>query len=411
MIVSAGNLRDDVGKNYPEENHVSSVEDPGQSWNALTVGAYTNLAWIVEKGLEGYTPVAQPGSLSPASRTSLCWNDAWPYKPDVVFEGGNYAKDQHGFITSAEDLEILTTLSANDSAALLGTIRDTSAAAAQAARMAAILQAEYPAYWPESIRGLIVHSAEWTPKMLEEFPRSVRRYRLRVYGMGVPNLERARRSAQGFATMVIQDQLQPFRHTGGDNATHEMHIHDLPMPREVLEALGSLPVQMRVTLSYFIEPNPPRRGYVARYQYASHGLRFAVRRPQETRERMIARLSTTDWPSVDGRKQRPFETISDDRSWDLGPEKVSVRGSIHSNAWTGTAAQLASSNLVAVYPVGGWWRYRRDPDLVQKSAPYSLIVSISTANSTVDLYGLIQQELAVRVAAQQATATTIPGSR
>ena len=76
LVVAAGNLRDDVGKNYPEENHVSSVEDPGQSWNALTVGAYTNLAWIAERGLEGYSPVAHPGSLSPASRTSLCWNDS-----------------------------------------------------------------------------------------------------------------------------------------------------------------------------------------------------------------------------------------------------------------------------------------------------------------------------------------------
>jgi hypothetical protein len=215
LVVAAGNLSDDVvGKNYPEENHVSSVEDPAQSWNALTVGAYTNLAWIAEQGLEGYAPVAQPGSLSPASRTSLCWNDSWPYKPDVVFEGGNYAKDERGFVTSAEDLEVLTTLSAKDSTALLGTIRDTSAATAQAARMAAILQAEYPEYWPESIRGLIVHSAEWTPKMLEEFPHSERRSRLRVYGMGVPNLQRARRSAKGFATMVIQDHLQPFRYTG-----------------------------------------------------------------------------------------------------------------------------------------------------------------------------------------------------
>jgi subtilisin family serine protease len=65
LVVTAGNLRDDVGKNYPTENHVSSVEDPAQSWNALTVGAYTNLAWIEEQGLEGYTPIARPGTLCP----------------------------------------------------------------------------------------------------------------------------------------------------------------------------------------------------------------------------------------------------------------------------------------------------------------------------------------------------------
>lgn len=407
-VVSAGNLRDEVGKDYPHENQASSVEDPGQSWNALTVGAYTELTWLAEKGLDGYTPIAKPGSLSPASRTSVIWDPNWPYKPDVVFEGGNYAQNEQGFITNAEDLEVLTTLSEESSGALLGTIRDTSAATAQAARMAAILQAEYPDYWPESIRGLIVHSAEWTSEMLKEFPYKERRNRLRVYGMGVPNIVRARRSAQGFTTRVIQDELQPYRRTGGENSMHEMHLHDLPLPREVLEELGSVQVRMRVTLSYFIEPNPPRRGYVARYQYASHGLRFSVRRPQETPERMIARLSAAEWPRREGSSHptRPYDTISDDRNWELGPERVAVRGSVHSDAWTGSAAQLASSNLIAVYPVQGWWRYRRDPAEVEKLARYSLIVSISTEETGVDLYAAIASEIKTRVSVKAVSIET-----
>lgn len=39
IIVSAGNVHD--WDNYPDTNIVSSVENPAQSWNALTVGAYT----------------------------------------------------------------------------------------------------------------------------------------------------------------------------------------------------------------------------------------------------------------------------------------------------------------------------------------------------------------------------------
>lgn len=401
VVLSAGNLREDVGKNYPHENHVSSIEDPAQSWNALTVGGYTNLAWIQEEGLEGYSPIAKPGTLSPASRTSLCWGDEpWPYKPDVVFEGGNYASDDSGFITDVEDLQVLTTRSSGDGDAPLGAMRDTSAATAQAARMAAILQAEYPEYWPETIRGLIVHSAEWTPQMMDEFPHAERRRRLRVYGMGVPNLARARRSASGFTTMVIQDELQPFVFGSSENASHEMHLHDLPIPREVLEELGDTAVRMRVTLSYFIEPNPPRRGYVTRYQYASHGLRFSVRRPQETPDRMGKRLSRTFWDmDADGKKTRPPKgsTIEDDRTWDLGPEAVAVRGSIHSDCWTGTAAQLASSNLVAVHPVTGWWRYRRDQEIVERKTRYSLIVSLSTDDTSVDLHAIVGNEIKTRV--------------
>jgi hypothetical protein len=409
IILSTGNLREDVGKNYPHENHVSSVEDPAQSWNALTVGGYTNLAWIQEEGLEGYTPIAKPGTLSPTSRTSLCWGDEpWPYKPDVVFEGGNYASDNSGFVTDVEDLQILTTRASLAGDAPLGTMRDTSAATAQAARMAAILQAEYPEYWPESIRGLIVHSAEWTVQMIEEFPQSDRRSRLRVYGMGVPNLARARRSASGFTTMVIQDELQPFKF-GSKNEAHEMHLHDLPIPREVLEELTNTPVRMRVTLSYFIEPNPPRRGYVARYQYASHGLRFSVRRPQETPAKMCKRLSRTFWDTDDeGRRIRPAKgsTVEDDRTWDLGPEVVSVRGSIHSDCWTGTAAQLASSNLIAVHPRTGWWRYRRDQEVVERKARYSLIVSISTDDTSVDLHAMVANEIQTRIETQPTTVVT-----
>jgi len=69
----------------------------------------------VVAGLETLTrrdlePIAAPGSLAPASRTSLCWGDEpWPCKPDVVFEGGNYPTDKSGFVTSVEDLEILAT--------------------------------------------------------------------------------------------------------------------------------------------------------------------------------------------------------------------------------------------------------------------------------------------------------------
>ena len=71
------------------------------------------------------------------------------------------------------------------------TTGDTSAATALATRMAAVLMAQYPDYWPETIRALLVHSAEWTEKMLERFnPQKKRDYEnlLRYVGYGVPDL-------------------------------------------------------------------------------------------------------------------------------------------------------------------------------------------------------------------------------
>ena len=52
-----------------------------------------------------------------------------------------------------------------------------------AARMAALIQAEYPFYWTETIRALLVHSAEWTEPMQrafdDEVPKHVPKDKLR----------------------------------------------------------------------------------------------------------------------------------------------------------------------------------------------------------------------------------------
>ncbi|CAD7342405.1 MULTISPECIES: hypothetical protein [unclassified Sphingobium] len=61
---------------------------------------------------------------------------------------------------------------------------------------------------------------------------------------------------------------------GGSAVTDELAVHQLPWPREALLALDPATlVQLRVTLSYCIEPNPGERGLSRRHVYASHGLR------------------------------------------------------------------------------------------------------------------------------------------
>ena len=97
--------------------------------------------------------------LSPKSRTSVLWGESyWPTKPDIVLEGGNCLANGSYF----EDHPDICPLTTNKEGIFSHT-GDTSAANAEAARLAAILASQYPAFWPESIRGLLVHSAEWTP--------------------------------------------------------------------------------------------------------------------------------------------------------------------------------------------------------------------------------------------------------
>ena len=48
---------------------------------------------------------------------------------------------------------------------------------------------------------------------------------------------------------------------------------------------------LRVTLSYFVEPNPARRGWRTRHGYASHGLRFDVKTGDESIAEFRRRLN------------------------------------------------------------------------------------------------------------------------
>jgi hypothetical protein len=94
ICVSAGNLRDQIFAadfDYPMiDDPACGVEDPGQAWNALTVGAMTDRIDVGEDpAFVEYRPLATPGDLSPTSRVSLAWPDqGWPLKPDIVMEGG-----------------------------------------------------------------------------------------------------------------------------------------------------------------------------------------------------------------------------------------------------------------------------------------------------------------------------------
>jgi hypothetical protein len=72
-------------------------------------------------------------------------------------------------------------------------------------------------------------------------------------------------------------------------------------------------------------------------------------------------------------------------------------GSIHSDVWETTAAQLATSNLIAVYPVVGWWRELRRQNCGDKTIRYSLIVSIETPEESIDIYTPILNMISTKV--------------
>lgn len=76
----------------------------------------------------------------------------------------------------------------------------------------------------------------------------------------------------------------------------------------------------------------------------------------------------------------------------LGGQKRD-RGSLHQDVWKGTASELANRGFIAVYPAKGWWRTRPAQDRFDLPARYSLVVSIRTPATDIDLYTPIEQKL------------------
>lgn len=398
IVVSAGNVRDGFA-NYPHENLSNEIHDPAQAWNALTVGAYTRKWRITTSGYEGYRPVASPGQLSPYSTTSFCWDDGlWPIKPEIVLEGGNVAVNPAGDVTDPEDLRLISTCK-DFHRSHFWPFEATSAASAQAAWMAAKIQSAYPELWPETVRGLMVHSARWTEEMKQQFfcgdrPKDRWRNLLRVCGYGVPNLRRAVSCVSNSLTLVAEGVLQPFEVRNGRARTKDMSIYELPWPTDELLGLGEERLQMRVTLSYFVESGPGEIGWKDRYRYASHGLRFELNSPGETRDEFVRRINIEARDEENGRP----DSRSPSSHWQIGNYRN--HGSVHSDIWEGRAADLATSNLVAVRPVIGWWRERPHLGKVSNQTRYALIVSIETPRIESNIYAVVAAKVGIRIPVQ-----------
>ena len=192
--------------------------------------------------------------------------------------------------------------------------------------------------------------------------------------------------------MVVQETLQPFKRVPGKQVTlRDMHLHNLPWPRDVLESLGDTQVELRVTLSYFIEPNPSQRGARSRYRYESHGLRFDVKRPLESTDDFRRRINLLARDEETGSNRG-----GDDPSWLIGGQRRH-RGSLHGDIWRGTAADLANRGSIAVYPTAGWWKTRPALERLDKEARYALVVSIKAPEVDVDLYSEVANLIAAKV--------------
>lgn len=435
VMVAAGNIS---GGLAVEVLDGGPINDPAQSWNALTIGGYTTKAELGAAAAR-LTPLAVANDRSPFSTTSHTLpTDLLPIKPEVLFEAGNMAVDERG---ECEWHPALSLLSAGKEVETnpLAPFWATSAAVGMAGHFMGRLQAALPGYWPETYRALTVHSARWPKPIADKLlpSRGGKKWKgggkgekirlLRQVGYGVPQLDLAIASAKNDFTMIAQAEIQPYADGTTTAVYNEVHFYDLPWPKEALAKLGDKAVMMRVTLSYFVEPNLTGKGATRPETYRSFGLRFALKKRNETEEAFHARLSRLkadgevdadeeDWDSYLGVIDDPALALlgADDagedegggdksgENWLLGPNAMSA-GSLHCDIWRGKAEDLVNHDAVAVHPAPGWWKSHLGQKRQSDRGRYALVLSISADGAEVDLHAeasqvLVQKE--IRIAQQ-----------
>jgi hypothetical protein len=273
------------------------------------------------------------------------------------------------------------------------------------------------ARWPQPVRSLLIaNGTGW------KLGKGEAQQILRKVGYGVPDFDAATRSARNALTFLAQSEIQPYA-TGKDGRTgvfNAVDFYDLPWPHEALLALGDAPVILRVTLSYFVEPNLSGKAATRPDTYRSHGLRFAMKKRSESDDEFRGRLSrlasdgqeaTEDEadeveplnlePVIDAEADEEGDPARETSNWLLGAKAVQA-GSLHSDLWRGKASDLAAHDHIAVHPVGGWWKSHAGQRRQNDIARYALAISIEAEELNVDLYSeahaqVIEKEIEILI--------------
>lgn len=395
FLVSSGNLLDEQRSSYPIINDDCSINDPAQAFNAVTVGAYTLKDQLDLELHPNAEILADRGAMAPCNTTSISWENTWCRKPDIVMEGGNHALQNENLIYP-DSLSLLSTSKRPD-LKWLTSFGDTSGATALASRLAARLYHHYPNLWPETIRALIIHSADWTSAMLgkdkahiKELDTLQKAKLLQTVGYGVPNLLKAMHSASNSLSLISESTFFPLKKVDSEIKTNDFHLYNLPWPVNELSSLLNAPVKLTITLSYFIEPNPGNKRYALANNYMSYGLRFKMIHSREHPSTFAGRISKA-------MREEDYVKENENNNWLLG-ENLRNKGSIHKDIWEGSAADLATRNLIAIYPTGGWWKNRKKLNRHNEQVRYSLVITIDTQNENIDIYNTVKNQIEIPIA-------------
>lgn len=384
IVVPTGNATLDINARTASGHHILDdkpeyfftaehrLSEPGPAALAVTVGAVALSGAAAElPGRHAWRAVAQEGEAAPFSRSGpgVGTNARRANKPDVIHHGGNAVINDTGQVVRNDlGASLVSTSSISPEGRLFAAVNGTSFAAPAVARVAGDIAYAYPDASANLIRALLATGCDSTPpatQMVEHHRRG------RVYGMGLPSVERAVSSGATRVTMTYDGRMP----------VDTVQIHPLPVPDEFRRGSQR---DRDITIALAFDP-PVRR---QRREYLAGTMKFDLYRdidPDELAE-LLERQDPDD----------PVEMINDRRRLSLNPGVNSfTHSTLQMRRWRGRRSFLDDDETfyIAVTHKAQTWA-RTSPDYATQS--YALAAVLEDRElATADLHQILKQQLRV----------------
>ena len=367
---SGHHLIDDKPEYFFAPEH--RLSEPGPAALAITVGSVALSGAAAELANRvGWRAVSGENELSPFSRTGpgIGTNVERANKPDVTHYGGNWVvNDANILVANDPGASIISTSTRSSEGQIFATVNGTSFAAPAVARVAADALYAYPDASANLVRALIGLSAAPTApaKSINEYFR-----RSRLYGLGMPNAERAILSDDQRVTMTYDGAIR----------VDTVQIHPIPIPYEFRSGSGR---DRLIQIALAFDP-PVRR---QRREYLASTMKLDLYRDitmDELTELLVKQNS--------GDKKKP---IQDRRKLHLEPgSNTFTNSTLQVRIWKARQAFEDDSEtfLLAVTHKLQTWA-RNDPDYLDQT--YAVAVALDDHEIlTANLYQTLRRQLRV----------------
>jgi hypothetical protein len=348
------------------------IANPAQSFQALTVGSISPVAWV-----DGARR-SMGGDHHPSGFTSTGPGIWGSIKPEVVEIGGCLSLDSGTPPTATfyklSSLDIVRATFTSPGKLTSQDACGTTFAASRVSGLLAEIQRLLP-YEPALLyRALVANAARW-PEWAEESPNPENV--IRFLGYGVPKEELALHSTDFRVTLITKGHTE----IGGS----ETHIYRIPIPEQLRQPSEDSLIRLDVTLSYSARPRRSRRNPRG---YLSTWLDWKSCCKSESYDSFAARIvQELDGQTESNAGGQIGWMLREQAGWGQIPEAKRSVGTLQKDWAFLHAYELPEDFCIAVKGHKGWDKNSED------KAKYTLAVTIESIGSTIELYSEIETAL------------------